>query len=176
MGVAISIHKNSTEGVSWIMAFFAFYTSYSFLVRPFSCDTELRLCEIMMYSISILAMFAWGLVDFWIRFDFSPEEHNEGNYFLIWYCLFIPFVLLCTTFLYRWYRNEWEFDGFVLTIMPLTLEWGIVLLVCCYLFIGVISGSIFTGIVAIIIYSGFMVFIYYKNNGRIPRKWGIFNF
>jgi hypothetical protein len=175
MGFIICMVRWSVEGISWTMAFLYFFFTYGIMIRPLACDGELHKPETVVYVMTLVLFFIWGFVDFAIRFDFDPDEDNEGHYFLVWYIMLIPFVGILTTGLYKWYDKKWKFGKFVIISLTGATIQGIGLLVCCYVFIGPVSGSIILGIVVAVCYIAFMIFIYKRNKGYLPRPWLIAN-
>jgi hypothetical protein len=176
MGGIICADRESSEGVSWAAGFLVFFICFGSLTRPFQCDCGLSPFEITSYVLGLLSFFAWGLIDFAIRFDFDAGSDDEtGKYFFIWYCMFIPFSILITTSLYKWYDKKFYFDQFVIITMCISLVWGIALIICCYVFLGAVSGSIFAGLCAGIIYTSVVVYIYFKKGGFLPLGWTIAN-
>jgi len=175
MGLIVCLERWSVEGISWAMAFLYFFFTYGIMVRPISCDGELHKPETVVYVLTLVCFFAWGFIDFAIRFDFDPDEDNDGHFFLVWYILLIPFVGILTTGLYKWYDKNWVFGEFVKISLSGAVVQGIILLVCCYVFIGPVSGTVIAIIVAAIVYIVIVIYIYNRNGNYLPKKWLIAN-
>lgn len=66
-------------------------------------------------------------------------------------------------------------DQFVKITLVASLIFGVALIVCCFVFIGPITGLIFSLIVGLTIYASIVIMIYYKMGGYLPIGWVISN-
>lgn len=171
MGAAVSGYHETTEGVSWFAGFFHVMISFSVMARPITCNNQTNTWETILYVLSHVLFYTWGLIDLKIRFDFDPKDENEGNKFLVWYVLLIPFITFFSTCFIKWYDNDWRMDRFVIITLVCTILSGIACLVCCFIFLSAAAGGVISGIVGAIIYFCVIIRVYKKNDHFLPKWW-----
>ena len=181
LAVVLSLVNESSEGVTWSVAFLHCLLSFGAIARPLACNGETNVAETIIYILSIVMIYAWGLVDLELRFDYDhidtdSDNSTDADYFLVWYVTFIPFVTISVTCLLKWIDSEWKFGKFVTFSMIGAVIAGVICLVCCFIFIGPISGSIISGLVALIIYFAIIVRVYVSNDNYLPKWWKYLNY
>lgn len=180
LAVVLSVVNESSEGVTWSVAFLHCILIFGSIARPLSCNSELNVLESIIYVLSIVILYAWGMVDLELRFDYDTDTDSDTNtdadYFLVWYVTLIPFITITSTCFLKWIDAEWKFGNFVIISMVGSVISGVICLVCCFVFIGPISGSVISALVGLIIYFAIIARVYVSNDNYLPKWWKILNY
>lgn len=175
----ISWIDKSYLGITIFVPFIHYSLAYYSHAKMLNTDAPMSWFEYFCFMLAYLIQYGWGIVNLQLTYkilDPNVSTLKKGGFYIVVNLIVIPFITSSTAAVLKWLDNKGQFTPFLIAQMVITLIQGIGMLVCAFIFLTWVQGTIISAFIGVMIYIAIQVSIYVKNEYYMPPFWNTLNF